>query len=129
LKDWKRNHKLPAFNFGEALVSPPFNLPHDHIIHAVGAVWHGDIKGEVGILKQCYISILDIAAAHNIKTLRIPNISTGIYGFPKQEAAEVALETLFNYQKETSIEEVFVVCYDEENFDINKSLLVEHKKC
>lgn len=79
---------------GEARLTPGFRLPARFVIHAVGPVWRGDGRGEDEMLARCYRSILAIAAREGFRTLAIPAISTGIYGFPADRAAGIAVKTL-----------------------------------
>jgi len=123
LKHWKRECKRPALQFGEANISPSFNLPHKYIIQAVGAVWQGGDKGEAQLLENCYKNILRLCDKYQLKSVAIPNISTGIYGYPKEEAAKVAIETVKSFDEYSFVDEVVFVCYDQENFDIYNDIL------
>ena len=78
---------------GDAKATPGFNLPAKWIFHAVGPVWRGGNHNEPTLLASCYQSCLDLAAQHGCGTIAFPAISTGIYGFPKPEAAEIAVQT------------------------------------
>jgi len=123
LKLWKRENKIPALQHGEAIISPSFNLPHKHIIHAVGAVWRDGTEEEKELLETCYLNCLRLADKHQLLSIAFPNISTGIYGFPKDVAAPVAISVVRSYES-VSLQEVVFACYDEENHQLYKSLLI-----
>ncbi|NPA43373.1 MAG: O-acetyl-ADP-ribose deacetylase [Chlorobi bacterium] len=109
---------------GEAKISPGFRLPAKYIIHAVGPRWQGGHRGEAEILRQAYLNSLRLASEHGIKTIAFPNISTGIYGYPKEEAARIAISTVKEYlENHPEIERVIFVTYDDENYRIYKRLL------
>ncbi|MCD7973774.1 MAG: O-acetyl-ADP-ribose deacetylase [Candidatus Azobacteroides sp.] len=116
---------------GEAVYTTAGLLPAKYVIHTVGPVWNGGNKNERELLANCYINSLKIANSLGISSVAFPNISTGIYGFPKKEAAHIALSTVKNFlEKENkSIEEVIFVCFDEENYFLYKdeSELVVHQ--
>ncbi|MDW3646929.1 MAG: O-acetyl-ADP-ribose deacetylase [Bacteroidia bacterium] len=107
---------------GEAVITTAGNLPAQFVIHTVGPVWQGGKKAESDKLGNCYINSLQLAEEHALKSLAFPNISTGIYRYPKEAAAKVAIESVSNYQTE-SLEKVIFVCFDQENFDIYHNLL------
>lgn len=107
---------------GQAVITTAGNLQAKHVIHAVGPIWRGGDSNEEGLLHSCYVNSLKIAEEYNIKTIAFPNISTGIYGFPKQRAAEIAIESV-HYNLESIIQEVTFVCFEEENFHLYKNLL------
>jgi O-acetyl-ADP-ribose deacetylase len=109
---------------GEAVYTTAGNLPAKYVIHTVGPVWHGGKSGEAELLRNCYLNSLKIAEDLGVKTVAFPNISTGIYGYPKLPAALVAVEAVRKYQSSaTKLEKVIFVCFDEENFEIYRELL------
>jgi len=109
---------------GEAVITSGGFLPCKYVIHTVGPVWHGGMKGERELLSSCYIDSLKLAQEYGIKSIAFPNISTGIYGYPKEEAAAVAVEEVENFLKDNnSIEKVTFVCFDQENYDLYKKFL------
>ena len=79
---------------GDAKLTPGFNLPARHVIHAVGPVWHGGARGEDDKLASCYSRALAIARSHGLRSIAFPAISTGIYGFPADRAAVIAVDTV-----------------------------------
>ena len=107
---------------GEAVITTAGNLPAQYVIHTVGPVWNGGKKAESDKLSNCYINSLRLAEKHGVRTLAFPNISTGIYRYPKELAAQVAIKTVSNYQSE-SLEKVIFVCFDQQNFEIYHNLL------
>ncbi len=116
--------KLNGCTTGSSKITDGFNLTASHIIHTVGPIWRGGNSGETELLKSCYLTSLELADKHNIRTIAFPNISTGIYGYPKQEAAEIAFETVSNFISESpTIEQVIFVCFDNENYEIYQKLL------
>jgi O-acetyl-ADP-ribose deacetylase (regulator of RNase III) len=109
---------------GDAVITTGGNLPAKYVIHTVGPVWHGGNYNEEALLGNAYRNSLQLAADTNLKSIAFPNISTGIYHFPKQRAAEIATEiTKIFFESNNSIKEVYFVCFDEENYKIYESLL------
>jgi O-acetyl-ADP-ribose deacetylase len=106
---------------GEAVITTAGLLPAKYVIHTVGPVWNGGNKNEPELLANCYRNSLRLAVENGVKSIAFPNISTGIYHFPKQEAAEIAIETVQRFMaNDNSLEEVFFVCFDDENFNLYK---------
>jgi O-acetyl-ADP-ribose deacetylase (regulator of RNase III) len=104
---------------GQAVVSGAGRLPARHIIHTVGPVWQGGSNREEVLLTDCYESCLKKAVEHGFKTVAFPNISTGNYGFPKDIAAEITIGTILWFLKKEegkSLDKVYVVCHNDENF-------------
>lgn len=109
---------------GEAVITSAGLLRATYVIHAVGPIWHGGNNKEDNLLADCYTNSLRLAEEKGIKTIAFPNISTGVYGFPKQRAAEIAINTVKNYSVNTTIiEKVIFVCFDDENYKIYSELL------
>ncbi|WP_306783611.1 O-acetyl-ADP-ribose deacetylase [Flavobacterium poyangense] len=108
---------------GEAVITSAGNLPSRYVIHTVGPVWNGGKSSEKEMLKSCYLSILELAINHNIKTIAFPNISTGIYKFPKVQAAEIALNAIYLFDKKNEFERIIFVCFDDENFEIYNNVM------
>ena len=118
---------LNGCNTGEAKITKAYNLPAKFVIHTVGPVWHGGGKGEPELLRKCYLNSLSLASLQRIKSIAFPNISTGVYGYPKQEAAGIAISTVKKYLSDhPEIEEVIFAIFDEENFLIYKNLLINY---
>ncbi len=111
--------KCGGARHGEAKISPGFNLPAKYVIHAVGPIWRGGNHGEEETLRNAYLNSLKLAVKHGIKTIAFPNISTGVYGFPKEAAADIAIRTVKEFlQSHPEIEEVIFVTFDDENYRI-----------
>jgi O-acetyl-ADP-ribose deacetylase (regulator of RNase III) len=109
---------------GQAVITTGGRLPAKYVIHTVGPVWQDGRHKEEALLADAYRNSLRLAAEHNIKTIAFPNISTGIYGFPKDKAAAIALKTTTAFLEDSSLpEEVTFVCFDKENYDLYHRLL------
>jgi O-acetyl-ADP-ribose deacetylase (regulator of RNase III) len=104
-------------NVGQAVITTAGSLRCKFVIHTVGPVWNGGQKNEKEKLADCYRNSLQLAVENNCSTIAFPNISTGIYKFPKEEAAAIAVNTVREFlSKPGKIEEVIFVCFDEDNF-------------
>lgn len=101
---------------GQAVITTAGDLPAKFVIHTVGPVWNGGQNDESKKLADCYKNSLQLAINNNCKTIAFPNISTGVYGFPKKEAAKIAVETVLEFLSHNKkIEKIIFVCFDEEN--------------
>ena len=109
---------------GDAKITKGYKLPAQHVIHTVGPVWNGGKYNEREKLASCYRRSLEVAIENNVKTIAFPNISTGVYGFPKQKAAEIAIREVNEFlNANTEIEKVIFCVFDDENYQIYKQLL------
>ena len=118
------NKKLGGCKTGEAKITPGFNLPAKYIIHTVGPVWNGGKNNEDELLANCYRNSLKLAAENELKTIAFPAISTGVYRFPLERAAKIAIEEVEKFLNQNkTMEKVIFVCFDTENFDIYSRLL------
>lgn len=109
---------------GDARITGGYDLPARYVIHAVGPVWQGGTRGEAKLLASCYQRSLEIAVETGIKSIAFPCISTGVYGFPHQPAAEIAIAAVNDFLKsESSLEEVIFCCFLDEDFLIYQKLL------
>lgn len=109
---------------GQAVITTGGLLPAKYVIHTVGPVWNGGNKGEPELLADCYRNSLQLAVAHGLKSIAFPNISTGVYHFPKPEAADIAIKTVQQFvENNKSIDEVFFVCFDDGNYSLYKERL------
>jgi O-acetyl-ADP-ribose deacetylase (regulator of RNase III) len=115
------NRSLGGCDTGEAVISPGFKLKASWIIHTVGPVWRGGKNNESGLLRDCYENSLKLAFAKGLKSIAFPCISTGIYGYPKTDAARIAIATMKSHEK--SFERLIVCCFSAEDRDIYLSLL------
>ncbi len=107
---------------GQAKITNGYRLPAKHVIHTVGPIWYGGSRNEETLLRNCYLNSLQLADKQGLTSVAFPNISTGVYRFPKERAAEIAVEAVKSYQPK-SVEKVIFVCFDKENFEIYKRLL------
>lgn len=106
---------------GQAVITTAGNLSAKYVIHTVGPVWNGGHLSEREKLAACYKNSLHIAVEYNCKTIAFPNISTGVYRFPKEEAAKIAVRTVLEFILSTDkIDKALFVCFDEENFEFMK---------
>ncbi|MCK5581191.1 MAG: O-acetyl-ADP-ribose deacetylase [Candidatus Omnitrophica bacterium] len=113
---------------GDAKITKGYNLPAKHVIHAVGPVWRGGDKDEPNLLRSCYRRCLEIAREKELTTIAFPCISTGIYHFPKEHAARIAVETVQEMLPSVpSLDVVVFVCFSRNNFEIYQSLLERDK--
>jgi O-acetyl-ADP-ribose deacetylase (regulator of RNase III) len=108
---------------GEAVITIGGKLPAKFVIHAVGPVWQGGSANEAKLLSNAYTNALKIAEEHGLDTIAFPNISTGIYGFPKEMAAQIAINSVRLFlENHSKPKEVIFVCFDEENFKLYQQL-------
>ena len=115
---------LNGCSTGDAKITNGYRLPAKFVIHTVGPVWKDGKNGEDIHLASCYTKSMTIAAEKGIKSIAFPNISTGVYGFPKQRAAIIAVHTIKEFLKENSnIEKVIFAVFDQENYDLYQKLL------
>jgi O-acetyl-ADP-ribose deacetylase (regulator of RNase III) len=106
--------ELHGCETGQAKLTEGYQLPAKYVIHTVGPVWHGGTLEESDLLASCYRECLNVAVSHHIKSIAFPAISCGIYGYPLEKAAKVAVETVSQFVKENSmLEKVCFVCFDE----------------
>jgi O-acetyl-ADP-ribose deacetylase (regulator of RNase III) len=109
---------------GEAKITKGYKLPARYVIHTVGPVWHGGSFNEPALLASCYTESLKLAVQAGGKTIAFPAISCGVYRFPIEEAAEIAITTVRNFLKtHSSIEKVYFVCFSSEVFNAYHDLL------
>lgn len=110
---------------GQAKLTPGFNLPAKYIIHTVGPVWHGGTNNEPQLLASCYRECLSIAAKKStITSIAFPAISTGIFGFPAADAAQIAVKICT--ESAENIEQVIFCCFDNETLHLYQDLLAKH---
>ena len=103
---------------GNAVITTAGNLPAKYVIHTVGPVWNGESEKNNALLADCYRNSLILAIENDVKTIAFPNISTGIYHFPKDKAAEIAIRTVNDFDQKEKIEKVIFVCFDDENYEL-----------
>jgi O-acetyl-ADP-ribose deacetylase (regulator of RNase III) len=116
--------ELNGCETGKAKITRGYRLKAKHIIHTVGPVWHGGYRDEDSLLASCYQNTLALAKEKKIKTIAFPGISTGVYGFPKDLAALIAVnETKRFLNKNNYPEKVIFVTYGEDNYETYRKLL------
>ena len=96
---------------GDAKITAGYRLPARHVIHTVGPVWRGGGEGEDELLESCYRRSLEVAAENRLRTLAFPAISTGIYGFPADRAAAIAVRTVSNHRNLNALDCVTFCCF------------------
>ena len=113
--------KFNGCKTGEARITPGFKLPAKFVIHTPGPVWHGGNHNEAELLKNCYINSLALAKENLCRTIAFPCISTGVYHFPKEQAAQIALETVLS-NVSASIEKVIFCCFSDSDAEIYREI-------
>ena len=108
---------------GDAKATPGFRLPAKWIFHAVGPRWKGGTKGENGLLAGCYRRSMQLAQEHGCRSIAFPAIATGIYHFPPERAAEIAVATVREALPASGVEQVIFCCWNEETEQIYRTLL------
>lgn len=116
----RRLHGCPT---GSAKATPGFRLPAKWIFHAVGPVWNGGSQGEPEKLAGCYRTCMELAREHGVQTLAFPAISTGIYGYPKQAATEIAVRVCRERADSRGVERIEFCCFDEQTAEIYEQVL------
>jgi O-acetyl-ADP-ribose deacetylase (regulator of RNase III) len=108
---------------GEAKISPGFKLPARRVIHTVGPVWQGGDNYEAALLQSCYRNSFEIALENGVRSIAFPAISTGVYGFPKQQATEIAVAAMLEYADR--FERIIACCYSEADAELYRQVLEE----
>ncbi|HET7371566.1 MAG TPA: O-acetyl-ADP-ribose deacetylase [Gammaproteobacteria bacterium] len=106
---------------GDAKITPGFKLPAQWVVHAVGPIWHGGDSGEPAQLRNCYRRAFELARSRQARSIAFSCISTGVYGYPLREAAEIAVSEM--RANEQAFERVIACCFDNENAEIYRQLL------
>lgn len=110
--------RLNGCETGKAKLTKGYKLPAKYVIHTVGPIWHGGKENEDRLLADCYRNSLQLAVENGIKTIAFPSISTGAYRFPLKRAARIAMLEISGFLEEnSSIEKVFMVCFDEKTLE------------
>ena len=117
---------LGGCDTGDAKITPGFRLPARYVIHTVGPVWHGGDAGEPEKLAGCYRRSLELACRHGIRTIAFPSISTGVYGYPIQAAARIAIHTVSTFlQERTEAPDTTFCCFSAKDQEVYQQLLAE----
>jgi O-acetyl-ADP-ribose deacetylase (regulator of RNase III) len=118
--------RLDGCQTGDAKLTGGYRLPARHVIHTVGPVWQGGKRNEARLLASCYARTIELAARHGIRRLAFPGISTGAYGYPADQAAAVAVDTVrSSLQKYDAFEEIIFCCFSMHDLQIYQMLLNE----
>jgi len=116
--------KLGGCATGDAKITAGYRLPARHVIHTVGPVWRGGGAGEPELLESCYRRALEVAAGQGLRSVAFPGISTGVYGYPKEAAARIAVATVRTFgERETSLSDVSFCCFSENDLATYEELL------
>lgn len=122
----KECRTLHGCNTGDAKLTKGYKLLAKCIIHTVGPIWNGGRRGEREALASCYRRSLEVAIAQGVRSIAFPCISTGVYRFPKDLAAQIAVQTVKEFLKQqTGIEEIIFCCFEAEDFQLYTKLLSE----
>jgi len=115
--------KLGGCPAGEARITRGYRLPASYVIHTVGPVWQGGRASEPELLASCYRRSLQLAAQHQLRTIAFPAISTGVYGYPKRAAAEIAVASTREHASDDNFARIIFCCFDSESLTIYEELL------
>jgi len=113
--------QLHGCQTGLAKITPGFQLPAKWIIHTVGPVWHGGNNNEATLLADCYTNSMQLALQHSVKTIAFPAISTGVYGYPKREAARIALHEMQQFADK--FDRIIACCHGQDDYALYRELL------
>lgn len=118
--------QLGGCDTGDARITGAYRLPARYVIHTVGPVWRGGTRGEPGLLASCYERCIELAIRHGVRSLAFPGISTGVYGYPVERAARIAVNTVrSSLARATTIEQVLFCCFSKDDLQIYERLLGE----
>lgn len=119
---------LNGCDTGKAKITGGYDLPACYVIHTPGPIWHGGDNYESALLKSCYEHCLKLAESRELKTMAFPSISTGVYGYPLEEAARIAVKTICDFLKWTQVvEQVTMVCHNDRALRIYEQVYEEYK--
>jgi len=117
--------RLGGCETGDAKVTPGYRLPARIVIHAVGPVWRGGGRGEAELLASCYRRALELAAQQGARSIAFPSISTGVYGYPIEAAARIAVRTVRRaLEQMTGVQEVIFCCFSDGDLKVYEKLLM-----
>jgi O-acetyl-ADP-ribose deacetylase len=116
--------KLNGCPTGQAKITPGFRLPSKYVIHTVGPVWEGGLNGEPQLLRSCYINSLTLAMDHLVRSIAFPCISTGVYAYPKYDAAKTAIQAVRAVcQQMKEFDTIIFCCFSNDDLEIYRTLL------
>ena len=111
---------------GDAKVTHGYDLPARWVVHTVGPVWHGGARGEDDLLASAYRRSLEVATEHGARTVAFPSISTGVYGFPVERAAPIAIREIARFLRENeAVEKVYMVTHGDDTYEVYRRALEE----
>jgi len=113
--------RLDGCPTGQARITPGFALPANWVVHTVGPVWHGGGRGEAKLLESCYRNSFTLALEQGARSIAFPAISTGVYGYPKDQAVEIAISVMLKF--ETRFDRIMACCFSAEDVDLYRSVL------
>jgi O-acetyl-ADP-ribose deacetylase (regulator of RNase III) len=117
-------YRLRGCRVGEAKITKAYRLPSKYVIHAVGPIWYGGTKGEAELLERCYASSMALALKHACKSIAFPCISTGVYGYPSDEAAGIAVKACKEFIAANKYDcSIVFCCFCQDDLDIYDSIL------
>lgn len=109
---------------GDAKITKGYRLPARYVIHTPGPVWRGGTKGEPDLLASCYRKSLELAVENGCKSVAFPSISCGVYGYPLDQAAQIAIREVSSFiQKDSRLDKVIFVCFSQEAYDLYNKIL------
>lgn len=120
-------NKIGKCNVGEAVITKGYNLPSKYIIHTVGPIWRGGNANEKALLHNCYINSLELALKNNCVSIAFPLISSGIYGYPKDQALQIAISAISTFLLNHEMK-VYLVVYDKNSYILSEKLFSEIEK-
>lgn len=115
-------NQIGSCEVGDAVITKGYSLPAKHVIHAVGPIWQGGGNNEEALLKSCYIRAMTLAVDHGLSSIAFPLISSGIYGYPKDEALRVAVTAISEFLMKHELE-VYLVMFDKKAFVLSQKLV------
>jgi len=115
--------RLGGCRTGDAKLTKGYRLPAPYVIHTVGPVWYGGVQGEPDLLASCYRRCLEVAAQHQLSTVAFPSVSTGVYGYPSDLAARVAVATVREILETVSFGAITFCCFSERDLSIYEAIL------
>lgn len=114
---------------GEAKITSAYKLRAEYVIHTPGPIWRGGNRGEAELLANCYKNSLKLAREHDITSISFPSISTGVYRYPVEQAARIAIREIMTFlEHDKDMEKIQMVCFDEETFRVYEKAWKEYKK-
>ena len=116
--------KLAPLGLGQAKISGAYNLPCKAVIHTSGPIWRGGLLGESIILRSCYIESLKLAVKHNFRSVAFPLISSGVYGYPKDQVLKFAIQTITEFLFDHELT-VYICVYDKESYTFSQKLFAD----